>query len=164
MKKKYIIIIVIVLAILGVLLNFFINKKENQIKNSAEKNLDTEGDYSLVKKLEEYCKLEEFDYESQVQKNGHISKEDALKIVAIKDKNNIEEYGVSEVIAEINTNENNEKYWFVEVRYSGHSEGINHHYTQYQINYYTGEKLPKSDYEINVSVDGPANFKEGIKN
>jgi len=123
MKKKYIIIIITILILLGILAIYFINKKDNA---------------NIVK---EYYKSTEFDYKSQIEKNGHISKEDALKIAAIKDKDFIQKHGISDVIIELETNEKNEKYWFVEIRYSGYDERVYLCYGRYKIDYYTGEEL-----------------------
>ena len=136
MQKKYIIIIITILILLGIVAICYINKKD---------------DVNIVK---EYYKSTEFDYKSQVEKNGHISKEDALKIVAIKDKNYIEEHGISDVIIELETNENNEKYWFVEIRYSGYDERSYHCYGRYKIDYYTGEEITSNPIEpFDLEID-----------
>ena len=143
MKKKYIIIIITILILLGIVAICFINKKDN--KSIVES-------INLVKIVKEYSKLTEFDYKSQIEKNGHISKDDVLKIVAIRDKEYIKEHGVSDVIIELETNEKDEKYWFVEIRYSGYDEEIYLCYGRYKINYYTGE-------ELKTTPSGPMNLE-----
>lgn len=98
-----------------------------------------------VYKMNKYINLTDFDYQSHIDKKGHITKEDAIKIVAIKDKSYIKNYGgVSDVIIKLKEDPKFGKYWSVKVLYKIHSPSSDC-YSIYEINYFTGKLLVKKE-------------------
>ena len=110
------------------------------------------GKYIVISKLNKYIELGENDYLSEIEKRGYVNKDTLLKIIAIKDKEYITEYGISDVIIELESNENSEKYYFVEVRNSGYSKNYIC-YGRYKIDYYTGEEIVNENDNFPYDID-----------
>jgi len=147
MNKKYIIVIIVILVFLGIFTALIIkktNKKENQ---SSEENIN------LVEIVKEYSESTEFDYKAQIERNGHISKEDVAKIVAINSKEEINKRGVENVKIElIKINERvyfdewitcEEECWLVDIYFDESIDVYDRYdkYDRYLISCTTGEIL-----------------------
>lgn len=124
-KNKKVVIMIIILLLILLIIPLI-------VKNVSK--------YIDIYKLNKYIELDENNYLSEIEKRGYVNKDTLLKIIAIKDKEYITQYGISDVIIELESNENSEKYYFVEVRYSGYSKDYKC-YGRYKINYYTGEEI-----------------------
>lgn len=139
-NKKIIILVLLTLIVVVAIGLLAMNNKEDSEKIE---NAD-------ISKLKQYVNLSKDDYESSIKKNGYVTQDDALKIVALSTvkRGNIEitvkEY-INRYISVNKINiqlvENESPYWKIDIGTvnSSYIERAN-----FKVDYYTGELLYNS--------------------
>lgn len=147
-NKKIIILVLLTLIVVVAIGLLAMNNKEDSEKIE---NAD-------ISKLKQYVNLSKDDYESSIKKNGYVTQDDALKIVALSTvkRGNIEitvkEY-INRYISVNKINiqlvENESPYWKIDIGTvnSSYIERAN-----FKVDYYTGELLYNSvGTQLNVN-------------
>ena len=146
-NQKIIILILLILIVVVAIGLLVMNKKDDTDISKLKQYANLQKDDTDISKLKQYVNLQKDDYESSIKKNGYVTQDDALKIVALSTvKIGYKEITVKEYVSNVNKIniklvENESPYWKIDI---GTVDSSYIEWANFKVDYYTGELLYNS--------------------